>query len=94
MMSLFSMFTGFIYNDWFSKPLRLMPSFWVNTYSPEELAGHETLALDPAGKTMSTYVFGVDPIWVVIIVCNSYFIYLVTILFAGDFPCLISLYCL
>ncbi|XP_049885494.1 V-type proton ATPase 116 kDa subunit a 4-like [Pectinophora gossypiella] len=62
-MSMFTMYTGFIYNDWFSKPLRLKNNFWINQFTAEEIGNDEILALDPAGKTKEWYLLGVDPVW-------------------------------
>lgn len=62
-MSLFTLFTGFCYNDYFAKPLKLGPSYWFNQYTQEELAESEQLLLDPAGKTGTPYWFGKDPAW-------------------------------
>lgn len=63
MMSLFTLFTGFCYNDCFAKPLKFGPNYWVNQYKLEDIAKHEQLLLDPAGKTGTPYWFGKDPAW-------------------------------
>lgn len=63
MMSLFTLFTGFCYNDFFAKPLKFGPNYWKNQYTREELAANEQLLLDPAGETGIPYWFGKDPAW-------------------------------
>ncbi|KAJ2954439.1 hypothetical protein O0L34_g2709 [Tuta absoluta] len=63
LMSMFTMYTGFVYNDWFSKPLRLKSNYWINVYDADTLSQEANLQLDPAGKTGGTYKLGVDPAW-------------------------------
>lgn len=62
-MSMFTLFTGFCYNDYFAKPLKFAPNYWVNQYTQERMAVSEQLLLDPAGKTGTPYWFGKDPAW-------------------------------
>lgn len=59
------MCTGFFYNDWFAKPIVLQKSYWINTFSVEELSRSENVDLDPAGETRSPYPWGKDPVWAV-----------------------------
>ncbi|GMT18460.1 hypothetical protein PFISCL1PPCAC_9757, partial [Pristionchus fissidentatus] len=69
LMGAFSIYTGFIYNDVFSKSLNIFGSSWRNTIPPAELEKHyefpETpLMLLPENYTQaSPYPFGVDPVW-------------------------------
>ncbi|XP_026727864.1 V-type proton ATPase 116 kDa subunit a-like [Trichoplusia ni] len=63
LLGLFSMCTGFFYNDWFAKPIVLQKSYWINTFSVEELSKSENVDLDPAGETRSPYPWGKDPVW-------------------------------
>ncbi|KAI5641381.1 hypothetical protein NE865_06419 [Phthorimaea operculella] len=64
LMSLFTLYTGFLYNDWFSKPIRLKSNYWINVYTAEILQDEAAFfQLDPAGKTGDTYKLGVDPAW-------------------------------
>lgn len=66
-MGLFSMYTGLMYNDIFSKSLNIFGSYWsVNLTTAEALAIKDTYMLDPA-KTYNyigyPYPFGLDPVW-------------------------------
>lgn len=77
LMGLFSMYTGLIYNDMFSKSLNIFGSKWHNNYELKNLTETNSLALDPVyayGK--SPYAIGVDPVWQIsqnkIIFLNSY----------------------
>ncbi|CAH0578068.1 unnamed protein product [Chrysodeixis includens] len=63
LLGMFSMCTGFFYNDWFAKPIVLRKSYWINTYSVEELSRSENVDLDPAGETRAPYPWGKDPVW-------------------------------
>uniref|UniRef100_A0A2A4JNX8 V-type proton ATPase subunit a n=1 Tax=Heliothis virescens TaxID=7102 RepID=A0A2A4JNX8_HELVI len=63
MMGLFSIFTGFCYNDLFSKAFAFTPSYWLNLKSVEELALNEYIDLNPSLETGRPYIFGKDPIW-------------------------------
>lgn len=65
-MGLFSMYTGLIYNDMFSKSLNIFGSYWtVNNISTKNIYTiDEPHMLDPA-KDYAThpYPFGLDPVW-------------------------------
>ena len=67
MMGFFSIYTGLIYNDVFSKSLNIFGSHWAypnNSTFPLKL--DETLMLDPGNFTQykgDPYVFGIDPGW-------------------------------
>ncbi|XP_053143218.1 V-type proton ATPase 116 kDa subunit a 3 isoform X2 [Hemicordylus capensis] len=72
LMGAFSVYTGFIYNECFSKATNIFPSAWsvaamVNhsDWSGEYLAEHPVLALDPNVTDVfkGPYPFGIDPIW-------------------------------
>ncbi|CAH4038923.1 unnamed protein product [Pieris brassicae] len=63
LMGLFTLFTGFLYNEYFSKPITLMMPYWKNTYSREEIEQNQYITLNPVFETNSPYIFGVDPIW-------------------------------
>ncbi|XP_049705433.1 V-type proton ATPase 116 kDa subunit a 1 [Helicoverpa armigera] len=63
MMGLSSMFTGFVYNDLFSKAFCLTSSYWLNIHSVEDLAKDEYFDLNPSFETGRPYMFGKDPIW-------------------------------
>lgn len=59
------MYSGLIYNDCFSKPFNIFGSYWLNTYTHEEMAELELIDINPSNKTRKTYPFGLDPAWAV-----------------------------
>ncbi|XP_063063631.1 V-type proton ATPase 116 kDa subunit a 1 [Engraulis encrasicolus] len=74
LMGLFSIYTGLIYNDCFSKSLNVFGSSWSvramfqprGPWTNETLHGSSHLQLDPAVSGVfsgSPYAFGIDPIW-------------------------------
>nr|KAG5697875.1 hypothetical protein BaRGS_017132 [Batillaria attramentaria] len=68
LMGLFSIYTGMIYNDIFSKSCNIFGSAWRGyNYDNETLEDEtlETLTLDPIyfHRNDSPYVFGIDPMW-------------------------------
>jgi len=68
MMGIFSIYTGLIYNDTFSRPFNIFGSAWRANISEETLQAEEMFMLDPkdeAGQyTQSPYPFGIDPVWI------------------------------
>ncbi|NXL51122.1 VPP3 ATPase, partial [Podilymbus podiceps] len=72
LMGAFSVYTGFIYNECFSKATVIFPSAWSvatmanrSSWSSAYLATHPSLTLDPnvTGVFQGPYPFGIDPIW-------------------------------
>merc|ERR1719158_1759607 len=70
LMSIFSIYTGLIYNDVFSKSLNIFGSSWQVTESRSTILNHESLMLNPARNEGnrsdyhgSPYPFGIDPVW-------------------------------
>ncbi|XP_076876556.1 V-type proton ATPase 116 kDa subunit a 2 isoform X1 [Brachyhypopomus gauderio] len=72
MMGLFSMYTGLIYNDCFSKSLNIFGSGWnikamfrEQQWTNETLQTNALLSLDPnvSGVFTGPYPLGIDPIW-------------------------------
>ncbi|XP_049748635.1 V-type proton ATPase 116 kDa subunit a 3 isoform X1 [Elephas maximus indicus] len=72
LMGLFSIYTGFIYNECFSRAATIFPSGWSvaamanqSGWSDAFLAQHPMLTLDPnvTGVFLRPYPFGIDPIW-------------------------------
>ncbi|XP_045155383.1 V-type proton ATPase 116 kDa subunit a1 [Echinops telfairi] len=72
LMGVFSIYTGLIYNDCFSKSLNIFGSSWSvrpmftkSNWTEETLRGSSVLQLNPAipGVFGGPYPFGIDPIW-------------------------------
>ncbi|ELV09493.1 V-type proton ATPase 116 kDa subunit a isoform 3 [Tupaia chinensis] len=72
LMGLFSIYTGFIYNECFSRATTIFPSGWSvaamanqSGWSDAFLAQHPVLTLDPnvTGVFLGPYPFGIDPVW-------------------------------
>lgn len=67
MMGFFSLYTGLIYNDIFSKSISLFQSSWHPNYTQSDLDHSPNLKLKPEdffkSDTDGPYPFGLDPIW-------------------------------
>ena len=63
LMGMFSMYTGLIYNDIFSKSLNLFGSGWTTNYNISTIMTNKALQLDPNGDFGRTYPLGMDPVW-------------------------------
>ncbi|XP_078332381.1 V-type proton ATPase 116 kDa subunit a 1-like isoform X2 [Crassostrea virginica] len=72
LMGLFSMYTGLIYNDIFSKSFKFFDSSWdphdpktLKPYDAATLSGSTSLTLDPnvSFTKGGPYPFGLDPVW-------------------------------
>uniref|UniRef100_A0A674ATE5 V-type proton ATPase subunit a n=1 Tax=Salmo trutta TaxID=8032 RepID=A0A674ATE5_SALTR len=65
LMGIFSVYTGVIYNDCFSKSLNMFGSGWSVRPMFETLNENKVLQLDPAvpGVFNGPYPLGIDPIW-------------------------------
>ncbi|XP_022319624.2 V-type proton ATPase 116 kDa subunit a 1-like isoform X2 [Crassostrea virginica] len=66
MMGLFSIYTGLIYNDIFSKSVNIFGSGWHPSYDFKTLQAESSRVLNPEDhfdNTTGPYPFGVDPIW-------------------------------
>ncbi|UXI18633.1 hypothetical protein NH340_JMT04576 [Sarcoptes scabiei] len=71
LMGLFSIYTGLIYNDIFSKSINLFGSSWA----VKNISKNSLITLDPKYHK-SPYLFGIDPVWQLasnkILFLNSY----------------------
>lgn len=65
LMGLFSMYTGLMYNDIFSKSLNVFGSSWRNNYNESTLTTNKLLQLNPNSidYLQTPYPFGIDPVW-------------------------------
>ncbi|CAB3360792.1 Hypothetical predicted protein [Cloeon dipterum] len=77
LMGLFSIYTGFIYNDVLSRGMNIFGSRWINPYNATTLSDNENLEINPYEGYLGTpYYFGIDPAWMLaenkIIFLNSY----------------------
>ncbi|KAL7645121.1 UNVERIFIED_CONTAM: hypothetical protein RMT77_003499 [Armadillidium vulgare] len=66
LMGLFSMYTGLIYNDIFSKALNIFGSSWHVSLTDEQLSHEKEFMLDPTNDKQyegAPYPFGLDPMW-------------------------------
>ncbi|KYQ47630.1 hypothetical protein ALC60_13386 [Trachymyrmex zeteki] len=78
LMGMFSMYTGLIYNDIFSKSLNIFGSNWLVNYDRSTIQHNKELQLNPNSTDYIDYPypFGMDPVWQLaenkIIFQNSY----------------------
>lgn len=65
LMGVFSMYTGLIYNDIFSKSLNIFGSHWKINYNVSTVMTNKQLQLNPAVHDYEgyPYPFGMDPVW-------------------------------
>ncbi|XP_011503151.1 PREDICTED: V-type proton ATPase 116 kDa subunit a isoform 1 isoform X4 [Ceratosolen solmsi marchali] len=77
LMGVFSMYTGFIYNDVFSKSLNVFGTYWTVNYTRSDVINNRVLQLNPTTDYIQhPYPIGMDPVWQLsenkIIFLNSY----------------------
>ncbi|KAF5289210.1 hypothetical protein FQR65_LT00098 [Abscondita terminalis] len=77
LMGLFSIYTGFIYNDVFSRSMNIFQSSWAINYNNTTVWDNADLQLKPEDMySGSPYAFGLDPVWQLstnkILFLNSY----------------------
>uniref|UniRef100_A0A0A9Z8W6 V-type proton ATPase subunit a n=3 Tax=Lygus hesperus TaxID=30085 RepID=A0A0A9Z8W6_LYGHE len=65
LMGFFSMYTGLMYNDVFSKSLNLFGSQWKTNYNVSTILENPFLQLNPSTEDYdhTPYPVGIDPIW-------------------------------
>uniref|UniRef100_A0A1B6KBS1 V-type proton ATPase subunit a n=1 Tax=Graphocephala atropunctata TaxID=36148 RepID=A0A1B6KBS1_9HEMI len=64
LMGVFSMYTGLIYNDVFSKSFNIFGSHWSVVYDGPYMMKSKLLEMDPRDAYQETpYPIGLDPIW-------------------------------
>lgn len=77
LMGLFSMFTGFVYNDIFSRTMNIFGTNWRINYNSSTVLHNHELQLNPTTDLIdNTYPIGLDPVWALasnkIIFLNSF----------------------
>ncbi|XP_037965097.2 V-type proton ATPase 116 kDa subunit a 1 isoform X1 [Plutella xylostella] len=77
LMGCFSMYTGIVYNDIFSKSMNIFGSSWRIPYDNATMENNAALTLDPKDSySNEPYFIGIDPVWQTadnkIIFLNSY----------------------
>lgn len=63
LMGIFSMYTGFMYNDVFSKSFNLFGSTWKISYNTSTVMSNHALQLNPTTDVEGVYPIGLDPVW-------------------------------
>ncbi|KAL0133301.1 hypothetical protein PUN28_000806 [Cardiocondyla obscurior] len=66
LMGLFSIYSGFIYNDIFAKSVNIFGSSWKIRYSYEDINLNKSLELSPnrnESYVQYPYPLGIDPVW-------------------------------
>ncbi|XP_055923207.1 V-type proton ATPase 116 kDa subunit a 1-like [Eupeodes corollae] len=63
LMGVFSMYTGFMYNDVFSKSFNIFGSTWRVSYNESTVMTNKHLQLNPTTDVEGVYPIGLDPVW-------------------------------
>ncbi|XP_064539167.1 V-type proton ATPase 116 kDa subunit a 1 [Drosophila montana] len=65
LMGIFSLYTGLVYNDVFSKSMNIFGSGWQNQYNTSTVTDEniEYLTMRPNISNFKTYPLGLDPVW-------------------------------
>ncbi|XP_053959873.1 V-type proton ATPase 116 kDa subunit a 1-like [Anastrepha ludens] len=76
LMGLFAIYTGFVYNDVFSKSMNIFGSAWHTDYDNSTVWSNSELTLNPTNNLDGVYMYGLDPVWALadnkIIFLNTY----------------------
>ncbi|KAI4459103.1 vacuolar proton atpase [Holotrichia oblita] len=77
LMGMFSIYTGFVYNDIFSKTMNIFGTSWTANSTYLEVDAHQEIQLNPSYDYVGEpYFIGVDPAWMLasnkIIFLNSF----------------------
>lgn len=63
-MGFFSIYTGIVYNDVFSKSMNIFQSKWKVGYNESTVETNQLLTLNPSEDyTTYPYPLGLDPVW-------------------------------
>lgn len=63
LMALFSIYTGFIYNDVFSKSMNIFGSSWSVRYNTSTVLTNPYMQMNPRYHVEGVYPMGLDPVW-------------------------------
>ncbi|XP_060809699.1 V-type proton ATPase 116 kDa subunit a1-like [Amyelois transitella] len=61
LMGCFSIFMGFMYNEWFSLHSKMMSGYWLNTHPVDRLQYYLQFHMNPKADTGYIYKYGIDP---------------------------------
>lgn len=81
LMGMFSIYTGIIYNDVFSKSLNIFGSQWELNYDNSTVLSNEALELNPNLNYLKVpYPVGIDPVWQVFQLKQMFLLIIITLI--------------
>lgn len=84
LLGVFSIFSGFMYNDIFSKCFAFNKSYFVNGLKAEEMIKSDYITMDPGySENKEPHLLGLDPIWEVL---TSFTIFVLFLVSVGNLP--------